>query len=476
MGGYKRLTNQLNGICRGMIPYNQNGFTYLHFGEFDRLEALSLDTNANPSVISDRTPAGFTSNANNLWQFDTMFDGTGVNTTTLFAHAAPNLLDISSDTAMPVFYGPVTSAAPLVPSGSPNVSGGVFNLGPFGVSYGSDGAINVSAVNDPLTAWPNTYRPNSQKIVFGLPIRGGAGNGPSALLWGLDHLILMSFVGGATIWNFNIMTAQYSILSQQGVVEYDGTYYWPGVDRFLMFNGVVQEIPNDMNQNWFFDNLNFAYANKVFAIKMPRWGEIWWCYPRGTATECTHAVIFNVKLSRLTGTAVWYDTKLPQGGRSCAQYAQVFRSPLMTGVDLDATGPGYKLWEHEAPSVVDEVDGPNVRAVQSYFETNALFPNPIMGGPSNTSIDIEAIEVDFVQSGNMTAQIKGSYSNARAPDAAGVVQTFPAVATGASNQIVYFREQRRQPRVHFESNVAGGNYEMGDCYMQIQPGDERITS
>lgn len=476
MGGYKRLTNQLSGIVRGMIPFEQNGFTYIHTGEASKLEQFTLDMNGNASGISDRTPVGFTTSANNLWQFDTLFDGTGVSTTQLLAHAAPNLNDISSNTTAPVYYGPVTTAAALVASGSPSVSGGVMAVGPFGVSYGSNGGINVSAANDPLTAWPNTYRPSSQKIVFGLPIRGGAGNGPSALLWGLDHLLRMTFVGGTAIWNFDTLTAQYSILSQQGVVEYDGVYYWPGVDRFMMFNGVVQEIPNDMNQNWFFDNLNFAAANKVFALKMPRWGEIWWCYPRGNATECTHAVILNVKLSRLAGFTVWYDTKLPNSGRSCGQYAQVFRSPLMTGVDVDSSTAGYKLWQHEAPGVVDELDGPNVRAIQSYFETNAMFPNEIMGGPTNKSTYIEAVECDFVQTGAMLAQIKGSRSNARAPDASSGQQSFNAIATDATNQLVYFREQRRQPRFRFESNVQGGNYEMGDCYAQIRVGDERIVS
>lgn len=478
MGGYKRLTNELAGVCRGMIPFNQNGFTYLHLGNSDTLESFTLDMNGNPSGISDRTPVGFAANANNMWQFGTLFDGTAT-TTKVLAHAAPNLTNIAQNTATPVYYGDVTSNAALATTGSPDVSGGVFCLNPFAVSYGSDGVVNVSDANDPASAWPNTFRPTGEKIIYGLPIRGGAGNGPSGLLFGLDHLILMSFVGGATVWNFNTLTSQYSILSSQSVVEYDGIYYWAGIDRFLMFNGVVQEIPNDLNQNWFFDNLNYAAAQKVFAMKIPRWGEIWFCYPRGSATECTHAVIYNVKLSRQVGYAVWYDTELPNSGRSCGQYAQVFRSPLMTGVDADVATLKYKLWQHEAPGVVDELDGPNVRAIQSYFETGVYCPAlpPEGSGGNNRSLNFECIEPDFIQSGDMTVQIKGSRSNARAPEADSDIKSFPDTATSREDQIVYFREQRRQGSIKFESNVAGGNYQMGTCIMQVSvPEGDRIVS
>ncbi len=69
-------------------------------------------------------------------------------------------------------------------------------------------------------------------------------------------------------------------MSPNAVVDYDGVYFWAGVDRFLMYNGVVREVPNVMNLNWFFDGLDPRQRAKVFAFKNPRYGEIWWCYPR----------------------------------------------------------------------------------------------------------------------------------------------------------------------------------------------------
>lgn len=474
MGGYRRISNELFGIVRGMNVYDNKGSTYTHLGWSSGLQRLLIDMNGNVSGVADRTPVGFAADTNNLWQFDLLFDGTST-TTILLANAAPNLSDITNDTQTPVYYGDVLTGAVLTATASPNVAGGVFALGPYAVSYDHDGVVNWSTINNVTAAW-TTARPTSQKLVFGLAIRAGAGNGPSGLIWGIAALLRMTFVGGAAIFNFDQITTGYSLLSSQGVVEYDGIYYWPGIDHFLMFNGVIQELENGMNQNWFYDNLNYAAANKVFTMKVPRWGEIWFCYPRGTATECTHAVIYNVRLSRILGMNIWYDTKLPGDGRSCGQSARVFRSPLMTGITLDGAAATYtKLWQHEYGT--DEVDGTKARAIQSFFETNALCPAlPGQGTGNNSSIYVDYIEPDFVQSGDMIVQIKGSMSNARAPDNNSTAQSFPDTAADADTQVVYFNQQRRQLRFYFESNVTGGNYEMGSCIAQVRPGDARITS
>ena len=473
MGGYRSLTDQLSGISRGIHVYNSNTDTYAHSGWSGGLDRFIVDMNGNVTGFADRTPVGFSASSDNLWQFDLLYDGT-LTSSILLAHAAPNLSDITNETARPVYYGDVIANTPLVATASPNVAGGVMALGPYGVSYDHDGVVNwTGTVNSVTAAWL-TARPTASKLVYGLPIRAGAGNGPSGLLWGIDALVRMTFVGGTTTWNFDNITSAYSLLSSQCIIEYDGIFYWAGIDHFQMFNGVVQELENSMNLNWFYDNLNYAQSQKCFAMKIPRWGEIWWCYPRGTATECTHAVIYNVRLSRLLGKSVWYDTELPNGGRSAAQFARVFARPLMTGLEADPVTLKYKLWEHEYG--VDQIDNTRTLAIQSYFETNAIWPAEFGDKASNKSTYVDYIEPDFVQSGDMSVQIMGSRSNARAPQAESTPVFFPASATSADDQVVYLREQRRQMRFRFDSNTVGGNYEMGDTVAQVRPGDSRITS
>ena len=228
-----------------------------------------------------------------------------------------------------------------------DVSGGVTVLHPYTFVYGNNGLIrNNSAgnISDWVSADANETNVASTKIVKGLPLRGGS-NAPSGLFWALDSLIRVSYtptnIGvpdsadyGATLyWRYDIISSQTSILSSQSVIEYDGIYYWCGVDRFLLYNGVVKEIPNTMNQNYFFDNLNYAQRQKVYATKVSRFGEVWWFYPKGDSEECNDAIIYNIREN------CWYDAGEALGTRrSAGFFSQVFHYPINMDWDINTTG------------------------------------------------------------------------------------------------------------------------------------------
>jgi hypothetical protein len=348
MGGYRQLTNNISGLARGVFSYTSDNSVYMHIGSSNLLERLTVSVQSGvASAITDRTPASFAASDDNLWQMDSIFD-TATVTSALVAHAGPNLNDISNSLATPIYAGAMTATTPLVALGgtSPSVSGGVVALHPYLVAYGSNGYVAWSSPDD-ITDWTQANGGGeayvtAQKIVYGAAARGGATNSPSAILWSLDSVLRMSYTGVVdVVFSFDTISDESSILSAQGVIEYDGIFFWAGVDRFLMYNGVVREVPNELNLNWFFDNLNFEQRQKVFAMKIPRWGEIWWCFPFGDATECTHAVIFNVR------EQTWYDTILPNFGRSSGQYPRVYQYPLMTGnvsinsvLDYESLVPG----------------------------------------------------------------------------------------------------------------------------------------
>ena len=224
------------------------------------------------------------------------------------------------------------------------VSGGVVTLHPYVFVYGNDGLVRNCAagnIDDWVSAEANEVNVATGKIVQGLPVRGGS-NAPSGLFWSLDSLIRVSYaptnvvVGGTTItqyWRYDIITSQSSLLSSQSIIEYDGIYFWCGVDRFLLYNGVVKEVPNDMNQNYFFDNLNYTQRQKVWVSKVPRFGEVWWFYPRGDNTEAVDAIVYNIREN------AWYDTGEALGARRSAGYfSQVFRFPVAAGWDANKTG------------------------------------------------------------------------------------------------------------------------------------------
>lgn len=521
----------------------------------------------------------------------------------------------------------LTGAYTLTFNNNVSVSGGVVTLHPYIFVYGNAGLIKNCAAGDPddwVSADANEVNVATGKIVQALPVRGGS-NAPSGLFWSVDSLVRVSYVGGTgsppQYWRYDIISSQTSILSSQCVIEYDGIFYWIGVDRFLLYNGTVKEITNDMNQNYFFDNLNYAQRQKVWATKVPRYGEIWWFYPRGNSTECNDAIIFNVR------EQTWYDAGQALGARRSAGYfSQVFAYPIATGwetlpetvifsgpfalvngseflyldtynpviedrvvvtgtgipanttvvaltssniktlgaitggsgyvdgpytnvpltgglgflatanitvsggavtaVTIVARGAGYtigdalsaddadlgggggagfsipvtaiyaqaiemsqaatatatntltftyppdriQMWQHEVG--VDAVEGQNVTAVESYFETNDL--GWVTGGPSQPSMEganrwlrLERVEPDFLSTGEMELIVTGR-PYAQSEDYA----SDPYVFDSSTNKID-MKEQRRELRLKFRSNVEGGDYQTGRVIVSADLGDVR---
>ena len=555
--GYRQIVDNLAGISRGIYVNVQNAFNYVFNGYSDGLQVLPITNSGVGSGITNLTLADFTPNANNLWQFDTFYDTTGAGAEQLIAHPGQNLSDIASTVNTPVLIGNVsgTSMSAMMDGANPiSVSGGAVVLHPYVFVYGNYGLIKNCAAGDP-TNWTsadsNETNVAGSKIVQGLPVRGGS-NSPSGLFWSLDSLIRVSYtpttitVGGTSqtfYWRYDIISSQSSILSSQSVIEYDGIYYWCGVDRFLMYNGVVKEIANNMNQNYFFDNLNYAQRQKVYATKVPRYGEIWWFYPRGNSLECNDVIIYNVR------EQTWYDAGQALGARRSAGYfSQVFHYPInasneinavggvnafsitggssytngtytdvsltggtgsgakatitvsgnaVTAVTITANGINYtvgdvltgtvaggsgfhitltslmnfvSLWQHEFGT--DEIKGVQINAIESYFETNDL--GWVSGGPSqpnmvgdNAWIHLERLEPDFVQNGTMSLYVTGR-PFAQSDD----YTTGPYDFEPGANKID-LREQRREMRLKFVSNVSSGDYQLGRLLLNANVGDVR---
>jgi hypothetical protein len=403
----------------------------------------------------------------NMWMFDYQYDSS-TNQNYLIAHVAPNLDCVCNDIDGQIFFGEVLGTGLLESVKLPpdaNVTGGIVSLHPYLFYYGTDGIIGWSKAGEPtnltdFAGGAGLARVWGQKIIKGLPLRAGSGSAPAGIFWAYDAVIRATFTGGTTVFQFDVVATDTSIISENCVVDYDGVFFWCGTDRFMMFNGVVREVPNSMNLNYFFDGINKSQRTKVFAFKVPRYGEVWWCYPRGDATECTHAVVYNVREN------TWYDTELPNFGRSAGSFNNSFAAPILTGVE--GVGSDYRVWVHEQG--VDEINGPNINPIRSFFEMGDL-SNAAQG--NNQYVRISRIEPDFVQNGDMTVQIVGR-ANARSQEVYGTVFTFPDQATQPYEQIVMLKEQRRELRVRFESNAVYGDYQMGQVIGHVSNGDDTV--
>lgn len=354
-----------------------------------------------------------------------------------------------------------------------SVSGGIVMLFPYLFAYGDNGLIkNCSAgdFNNWTSADSNENNISSTKVVKGLPVRGGT-TSPAGLFWTLDSVVRVTYapttVGNQTFyWKYDLITQQSSILSSQCVIEYDGIFYWAGSDRFLMYNGIVQEVENKQNNNYFFDNLNYVQRQKVWVSKVPRWGEIWWFFPSGDSEECNDAVIYNVR------EKVWYDAGQALGARrSAGVFSEVFRRPIWAGNEENTAGK-YTLWQHETGT--NEVYTNQVNAIDSFFETNIIGSRVGLVGTveqpgDNVWTRCERIEPDFVQSGAMEVTVLGK-GYAEDVDQESAPYTFDP-----DTLKVDMREQYREMRLRFRSNTQNGNYFMGRVLLSIDTGDVRGT-
>lgn len=463
MGGYISLTDTLPESVYGISSFSQGGTIYQHLGSTSFVQQVQSNYSGNFLGLNDRTPGGgFSPSTENLWQFDIIADPSGGNAR-LIAHPGLNRVDIDNETETAVYVGDVNATTALTATSLDPVSGGLVVLYPYVLTFSNAGRVDVSDKENLAVPPVDSAFVTGSKIIRGLSLRGGGG-GAAGLLWSLDSLIRATFNSddpAQGIFAYDTIADDISVLSSRGIISDLGVYYWAGVDRFYMFNGVVREIPNTMNSNFFFDNLNFTYRQKVFAYKVPRFGEIWWCFPKGNATECNHAVVYNYREN------FWFDTPLPADGRSDGIFAKVYNKPFMAGITSSV------LWQHETGT--DAINGSDIQPIRSYFETADISMLNAEQDPKSLSLRVERVEPDFVQSGNLSITVVGE-ANARADTIDSTTKTFPDTATTADEQTVTFKDGvRRLMRFRIESNTQGGNYEMGNIVGHVEPNDARIT-
>jgi hypothetical protein len=439
--GLQSLTIDQNGVGAGIADFTLSDFTAsdLNMWQFDgfydvtgagvqsllahpgqNLQAIASDANT-PVLIGDIfgtsmsqigvfTDSVTTTNTSNVVTLSTLNTLIGAGQTITGAGIPSGTTVVSVVTTTVTMSANATASATVTATFNNNisVSGGVVALNPYVFVYGNAGLIqNCSAGNaqDWVSADANATNVATSKIVQGLPVRGGT-NSPSGLFWSLDSLIRVSFIGGvgtpAQYWRYDAISGQSSILSSQSAIEYDGIYYWCGVDRFLLYNGTVKEIPNTFNQNYFFDNLNYAQRQKVWVTKVPRFGEIWWFYPRGDAVECTDAIIYNVR------EGVWYDAGEALGARRSAGYfSQVFHYPVEANWDVSAE-------EFVFDGTYSTVSG-SAFLYSDTYNTQVALQQVISGANITTGTKVISITSSNIKTlGSITggsSYVNGTYSN-----------------------------------------------------------------
>lgn len=389
-----------------------------------------------------------------------------------------------NDTSPAIFKtGTAYSQAPLANNqfvnASPKANGGMCYSAPHLFIYGSDGIVQYSKSNNPYDFTVNVADPatggelniapeTGAKVIYGKAIRGGT-NSPSVLFWTTSSVVRITNVGDQfTNFKRDVLSQSSSILSSRSVVEYDGTFFWIGTDRFFVFNGIVQELANTSNLNYFLDNIDMNKRQLVFGVKNTRYGEIWWFYPeKGQPPNigCTRAIIYNKRENS------WYDTAIQ---RDCGVYSEEFGFMVTGGKSFNPTFNTPCIFRHETNSDSEVINGITLdpRPLRAYvvtpvFSWAAFNPMQQVTGVDRWTI-IKRLEPDFLfylpqtNEGEISVRV--------------VTKEYPQSPAVLSTPVYFNRNttkltldvQGRQMQLRFESFDL---FEMGHNMMLLSVGD-----
>jgi len=474
IGGMKAPNVNRNLLASdiSLFPYNNQIWYYIasSTGIFQGTLTNDFDNSGNVGQIL------ILNNPNIKWQSETVINN---NQRIALFFGANNAQDIAENTPSVLYQGNIFgNALALVQNVGidPLINGGMCYSNPYLFLYGSNGLVQYSANNNPLNfnivanspASGGRLNISNDKVIYGSPIRAGS-NAPAILFWTLSSVVRILNVGDQAVnFKIDVISNSSSILSSKCVVEYDGLFFWPGTDRFFLYNGVVQEMVNTINLNYFFDNIDMSQRQQMFGVKNPKYGEIWWFYPekdRVAANSNSRALIYNIRENS------WYDTKIY---RDCGFFSNDLG--ILATYGRKVANPGLNatwLWKHEFgnnETIQNSADTP-IHA----FITTPTFGwssfNPVRSAygaksqPIDRWIEIRRIEPDFKMD-NLLHQISviiNTQGYAQSP----VVQSTAIVFSGNTEKID-MRIQGRQMSLTFTSI---NYFEMGNIMMLLGIGD-----
>jgi len=282
-------------------------------------------------------------------------------------------------------------------------SGGILYSNPCLYVYGNNGTIARSRTNDPLNFTggdSGIYNISADKLIFGASIRGGS-NSPSLLFWTANSVIYLTNVadGNSPVdFQKEVVTNNSSLMSSRSIVQYDSLFFWLGTDRIFVYNGIVDSVPNTINLEYFFDNVDLNKRQKIYGYKIARYGEVRWAYPEKAYGDnpdigCTRELVYNVRENS------WYDTAV---ARTCVTVDETTGDIFSYGqacsnYPLNLDDDYQRIWKHEVGTTEIRKDL-NVN-IPSFFITpfyGFVTFNPAKTGSAiDKYIVLDQIEPDF---------------------------------------------------------------------------------
>ena len=278
MLGWASFATGLTGSPRNMHTWTNDSFAaFVGVGTTDGLFSIS-----SAGALSDRTGVGFTSDADGIWTLGNIGD--------------QFIACMDSDETIWTWDAGGTSAATAL-ANAPSADAVVVTEQGFVVALGAGGSprsLRTSNLREPTVWTPATTNQardftiqTSGKIMAGQQVRGGT------LIFTDEDLHLLTYTGtGPLFHRLEKIPGSRGLVARNAKASVGTNCFFMGSTNFWVYNGFIQALPCDVEDD-VFKNINRAHISKVQCFHNADEQEIWWLYPRGSATENSHYVIYN---------------------------------------------------------------------------------------------------------------------------------------------------------------------------------------
>jgi hypothetical protein len=264
MLGWQSILTGIEEVVGSLFPVPNSRSYDIYEGRPSSLRYFKITNDGDIGPEVQVTPvAGFSINQANLWSFtSTTLTPLTDPRTIVVAQVGHTLNDITNeDEVSPhsgVFYGFKGSSDAfqqiLDGDGEPVVASGGVIATPDNVLvvYGNRG-ISWCRTSD-ITDWSPWTPIGSTKCCAALNYQG------SLLLWTLNGIYRANYDASQNTFSIQEISPNISIWSAKSIVVYQNIVYWVGKGQFYVFNGTVSNLYNNMNKNWFYNNINKKYS------------------------------------------------------------------------------------------------------------------------------------------------------------------------------------------------------------------------
>ena len=183
------------------------------------------------------------------------------------------------------------------------------------------------------------------KLVRGVRYRN------EALVFTEADLHLLRYVGPPFVYGLEQVGDANGLIGPNAVLTLGDRVVWMGENAFWSYDGVVRQIPCDVN-DYVFSDINVLQGAKIAAGHNSEFGEIWWFYPTANSVENNRYVVWSYR------EGWWSFGQLPR---------TVWIDKEIWPYSVAADPAGY-LYQHEQ----GWTDNGATRVGQVYAETGAL--------------------------------------------------------------------------------------------------------